>query len=234
MNSFDLVIQSFFVRYSSKSIIVNSIIEMISKFYLFKGFSLILILWWIWFTPKVNLNKIREIIISTIISALIALIFGKIFSYIFPFKFRPIYNLDINFNFPITNTYKKILEIEYSSFPSDHAILWFSISTGIFLIFKWMGIISFLYTIFFICIPRIYLGLHYPTDIIAGALIGIFITYILINDMFRKYYANKILYFINTFPGYGYVIAFILSYELITQFDELLQISNLLKKILLI
>ena len=59
-----------------------------------------------------------------------------------------------------------------SSFPSDHAVLFSAITTGIFLVSRRLGIFATIYCLIFIAFPRLYLGLHYATDIIVGALIG--------------------------------------------------------------
>jgi undecaprenyl-diphosphatase len=42
--------------------------------------------------------------------------------------------------------------------------------------------------VFIVCYSRIYLGVHYPTDIICGALLGVSIAFLA-----RKYAFNKIL-----------------------------------------
>ena len=49
----------------------------------------------------------------------------------------------------------------------------FALSVGIMAIHRKLGIFLFLWSIFIIGFPRIYVGVHFPSDIIAGAIIGI-------------------------------------------------------------
>jgi membrane-associated phospholipid phosphatase len=70
------------------------------------------------------------------------------------------------------------------------AMLWMSVATGIFIVWHGVGALALLYTAIFICIPRAYLGYHYPTDLLAGAAIGIAITYVMTRDAVRTRYLN--------------------------------------------
>ncbi len=60
-----------------------------------------------------------------------------------------------------------------SSFPSGHAAFYFAISTVIYSYNKKAGYLFFL-TSFLISFSRIFCGIHWPSDILGGALIGIF------------------------------------------------------------
>ncbi len=59
------------------------------------------------------------------------------------------------------------------SFPSGHAAFFFALSAVIFLYYKKTGLFFFLAS-FLISLSRVFVGLHYPADILAGGLIGLF------------------------------------------------------------
>lgn len=68
-----------------------------------------------------------------------------------------------------------------SSFPSGHAAFYFAVSIIVFLYLKkvqqkyWKAIsIGFFVSSFLISFARVFTGLHWPSDILAGALVGIF------------------------------------------------------------
>lgn len=64
--------------------------------------------------------------------------------------------------------------VDMSSFPSSHTYIAFAIATSVFLYgHKKLGIILFVIAIL-VAISRIGAGLHYPSDVIGGTMLGIF------------------------------------------------------------
>jgi undecaprenyl-diphosphatase len=59
------------------------------------------------------------------------------------------------------------------SFPSGHAAFFFALSTVIFCYNKKAGILFFIAS-FLLSISRVFVGIHWPSDILAGAIVGIF------------------------------------------------------------
>lgn len=58
------------------------------------------------------------------------------------------------------------------SFPSDHAAAAFAIAAAVFFVSRRVGS-GFLVAAFAIALARVLIGLHYPGDIAAGALVGV-------------------------------------------------------------
>ncbi len=83
------------------------------------------------------------------------------------------------------------------SFPSGHTAIVFSPLT--FLLFEMPLFILYLLYASLIGLTRIYLGLHYPHDVLAGALIGIVIGFVCLkNRKFLSYFIFSRIKIINT------------------------------------
>lgn len=72
-----------------------------------------------------------------------------------------------------------------ASFPSGHAAFYFAISAIVFSYDKKAGVLFFLVS-FIITISRVFVGIHWPSDILAGAVIGIFSAW-LVNKISRGF-----------------------------------------------
>jgi len=59
-----------------------------------------------------------------------------------------------------------------SSFPSGHAAFYFGLSTVVYFYNKKAGI-AFFAASFLVSIARIFVGVHWPTDVLGGAIVGI-------------------------------------------------------------
>lgn len=74
----------------------------------------------------------------------------------------------------------------FSSFPSGHAVLSFMLAFAVFFYYKKTGIILILLASL-IGIARIFVGVHFPLDIIAGATIGFLVIFL----VHRRIIKNK-------------------------------------------
>lgn len=74
------------------------------------------------------------------------------------------------------------------SFPSGHTAASFSIATTIAVNLPHLSILVFILAII-VGISRIYLGVHYPTDVVAGMFIGLVIAFLFHVFLLEKIYA---------------------------------------------
>ncbi len=82
-------------------------------------------------------------------------------------------------------TVKQLISESDYSFPSGHAAFYFALSTGVYFYNKKLGAIFFAVSVL-MGIARIFAGVHWPADILGGALIGI-VTALLVNFCARRY-----------------------------------------------
>ncbi len=113
-----------------------------------------------WFTQsRQNKMVIIQAMIAFITAEIIGKLAGKLHLNYQPFAALP-------------NVNKLVDHAVDNSFPSDHTILFFSIYFSFWLVRKkarWLWLVL----AFCVAISRIWVGVHYPFDILTGALIGI-------------------------------------------------------------
>jgi undecaprenyl-diphosphatase len=160
----------------------------------------------------------RERIVATLISTLFASALTRVISLITPFQYRPLSNPGLNFI--LLHGMERPIPDPASSFPSDHAALFFTIATGLFFVSKRVGIIALTYTFLFIAFPRVYTGLHNPSDIIAGALIGIIAAVAGNKYLTQNKNVASITSLSYSKPQYFYPLFFLLIYQIVDLFTN--------------
>ena len=83
-------------------------------------------------------------------------------------------------------TLNQLVEDANCSFPSGHAAFFFALAMAIYFYNKKWGWAFFVATIL-ISLSRVVAGVHYPTDIVAGAVMGVISSYLVF------YFAKKYL-----------------------------------------
>lgn len=124
----------------------------------------------------------RKMAVYSMISVGVTVIVSRGIS-LFYFRDRPFVVHDINLLLP---------HVESNSFPSDHASAAFAIAVMFLMISKRIGMtyIGFAAVVSF---SRIWVGKHYPTDVIAGALLGVLISIVLHRFLDKHSFYDKLL-----------------------------------------
>lgn len=226
MNGFDFNIITWVNQFSRHSKILDILIQHLSKNQFLKGGVLVTIIWWAWFkSGDERHSDNREYIISTLFCCFVGQILARALALTLPFRFRPLHEEGLNFLLPYG---MKPTALEgWSSFPSDHAVLFFALSTGLVFISRKVGAFALCYTVLFIAFPRIYLGLHYPTDIIAGAIIGITITLLGNIYLCKNKSVQQVVNWSYSKPNLFYPLFFLLTYQAADMFSDIRIIINL-------
>jgi undecaprenyl-diphosphatase len=223
LNPVDRYVMSFINEFARKSWAFDNLIEFISRFELLKGGVVFAIIWVLWYSEVGGkaTDATRKTIIMTILGAMGAVIAVRILANFLPFHPRPVNNPELAFRLPFGVLPQDVDDWgPWSSFPSDHATLFSALSTGLFLISSQIGLLVASYSLLLILLPRIYLGFHYPTDIIAGATIGMMFILLVNSQRIKEPVAERVLRFGKAHPGLFYGISFLLTYQIATLFDD--------------
>lgn len=129
--------------------------------------TVFLYLVYLWF---VGVEARREALKITFGLVMSVLINGAVI-WCMPFRLRPIHQPGLGFVLPYFG-HADVLE-HWSSFPSDHAAVYVAMATAIFMRHRALGLGAFVWVLGTGLLSRVYFGVHYPADIVGGALIGI-------------------------------------------------------------
>lgn len=144
-----------------------------------KYFEYILILFLLSFLVK-NFKKYWPMIIQGFLSAVLARFVIVDFIRWLWLRPRPFVGNHINLLFSYNSA--------EPSFPSGHAAFYLAIATIVYAYNKKAGVLFYIAS-FLIAIARVFSGIHWPSDILVGALIGIFSGWLII-VFFRKFFPN--------------------------------------------
>ena len=158
-------------------------------------------------------HGIRSRVVMTVAAAFAALCVSRLLAAALPFRPRP---------FEVTGAPVAYRALEsWSAFPSDHAALFFALATGIAVLSRRLGALAVLHAIVVITLPRLYLGLHHPTDLLAGAAIGALCALAGTRGAVWRRCAPPVLAWSEgRFAPWFATLAFIVAFEIATLFDS--------------
>ena len=215
MDALDQFVMSLMSDWGQHSAVVNKFIILFLGLPTVKALPIFALVWLLWFSD--HSFRCRLAILEGFIGMFVAFAVARELGNWLPERVRPLHSGDPHFTPPL-GIPDDMLE-HWSSFPSDHAAVFFALSTSLWLASRRVGAIAYAWSIFIVCLPRIFAGWHYASDIIAGAAIGIFVAVVVARPIAAKlgpwvWAAEK------RHQAFFYAAFFVLSYQFTTMFDD--------------
>jgi undecaprenyl-diphosphatase len=226
MNWFDQGIIQFINSFAHRSWIADSLLTLLASNSFIDAGILMTLFWWVWIEHGKEHPENREILAVNLFVTTFAVILARFLALSLPYRERPVRNPLLHFQIPFTANANDL--IHWSSFPSDHAVLAFCVAAGLWLVSRRLGALAIAYA-FVTNVPRIYIGAHYPTDFLAGALLGVGLGFLSGTSTLRNA-ARTCLDFLDRYPPYLYAVLFCWTFEIGEMFDSLRHIAVLAAK----
>jgi len=197
-----------------------------AQLYHVKSVPFMLVVWSLWFLPKTAPDRthIRERLSAALLCAVPIMLVTRIIANYAPFVARPIHTdgLKINLHEGQSTTFLD----GWSSMPSDHASLFVGLAVAILCIHRGFGLFLLCWAIFINSLPRIVMGLHWPSDILAGVLIGAVFALILLPPLTRLVKKTAIVPYLEAREAIGYPLLFLVTYEIANMFELIRYLIN--------
>src|SRR5439155_21831307 len=118
----------------------------------------------------------------------LSLVLNRVLSTFLPFRYRPMFGVGAN-----APGFEWHADLEnWSSFLSDKATYLFAIA-GCFWLISWRAGLLFAVFATYVSLSRVYLGIHYPADVLAGAMLGITVAFAVNSEIVGKLVAGRVL-----------------------------------------
>jgi undecaprenyl-diphosphatase len=133
------------------------------------GFWFALAVFVFWTEPGASASpqktqRVGTILIGSVFAVLLALLFGRLFGWLPPNRNPALAHFFPDYIFPNPNS---------NSFPSASTALYASVAAGIFSISRSIGAALWALVFLAVGLPRMFVGGHYASDVLAGALVGL-------------------------------------------------------------
>lgn len=226
MNGFDRALVLFVNHFARRWPAFDLFMFELSGSNLLKGGVELGVFWWMWFTPRPNVRAMRERLFATLAGGMLAVLAGRVLAHMLPFRVRPMHEAALAFVVPFGSNATQLRA--WSSFPSDHAMLFASLSFGILIVSPRMGAFLLVWTAAMVGGPRLYLGMHYPTDLLGGAAIGLVIAAFTQWRPVREAIARPLFAWHDRHPASFYAAMYLLTLQVGTLFQDARTLVDLL------
>lgn len=230
-NSFDVQIVLFLNQFAGVHPRFDSIVSWCDETPLAKGGVIVSLIWLVLFDRNRSgeLRDDSELLLGGIFFSAFAATAARGLAIVLPFRTRPLATPMFHFRVPVGGT---LDFIDWSSFPSDHAAMFFALATAILLVSRRAGWFAIAWTALVICIPRMYMGQHWPTDVIAGATMGVSSTQLARVPAIRNFVRRTTTEWHRNYAGAFFALLFLWSYETVNLFGDVRHVLKIAARLI--
>jgi len=233
MNPFDTDIVLFLNGFARRSWTFDWLVYVLDSNYIIKGGIMAALLLAVWFRESGDLEGLesrRANLVSGLFAACVAVLVARVLSFAFPFRGRLMYEPGIHFVPPFSMDGQDLTGW-WTSFPSDNAVLFFALAATVYAGCRRAGVIAYVHALITVGFARVYIGIHHPTDILAGALIGIGIVQLSLIPSVRVRVTRLPMDWLAKRPQVFYPLMFVLLLAISTVFDPVFSFGHIARKI---
>lgn len=238
MAKLDLLVLHLLNQFAHRFRLLDTIVVILVNANLLKGVVLMAILWGLWFQTaegearaRTEVGARRARLVACCWVAILSVLVARLLAHVLPYRERPLHTPGIGYILPYTMEPQSL--IHWSSFPSDHAVLFFALATGIFQVSRRWGSLALAHAVLLIAVPRLYLGIHWFTDILAGTALGVLLALAGMRARLMEGLQRTLDALFLRYPAMCYAAFFVLTYLIATLFDDARYIGSVLVHYLL-
>ncbi len=205
-------------QFAAKSAVFDGTMYDLADATILQGGLFMAYFWWAWLRTDAPIMRRRQDIMISIAGAIAAAIISRARQVTLPFHARPLHTAALHFVVPLGVNPQTLNT--WSSMPSDHAAIYFALATAIWYQWRAMGYAAMVWTFVFGLIPRIYLGYHWPSDIIAGCVCGLAVMVLAWRLVPRADFLARVAAWERSHRMIFYPAAFLLTYEVAILFYD--------------
>lgn len=213
----DLSLFAFVNQFAGRSEVIDSAMRLISANEVVKGIPIMMMFWALWFADELVGPETRQRLIALLVTSIVAIATGRAIAALLPLRLRPMQDPELVVKTPLDSTAWD----GWTSMPSDHAVMFFSIAVAFFFVNRWAGLVAFLHAAVVISAPRVFLGLHFPSDVLIGALVGSAIAVLLMPLLTSALVDRRIVERAQVYPYLLYPVMFFVTFQSASMFESL-------------
>ena len=193
-------------------------IDLLSRSPMFKGVLVAMLILAYWHKHDDQSVERRNGLLAIVITSMVAIVVGRAMALLLPFRDRPIHTEGLDL--VLAQGFSENVLRGWSSFPSDNSIFFFSLAFAFFVVSARAATVLLIHAAIVVALPRIILGLHWPSDIIAGVFVGGAVAWIVAPRLKRFFSRLGLATWMENHAVIGYPILFFLLFQLSTNFGS--------------